>query len=89
MMKAIKLKRRGKLRVIVFLLQNNTPVHSAKVTITEAANNAVELQPQTLYIPEKVLSDFFLFPKFISHLCSSYFGNNDDFICAAEEFLKN
>ena len=84
----IKLKCREKLKAGVFLFQDNVPIHTAQVAVTEAVNCGYELQLYPLYWLELASSDFFLFSKLKSHLCGHHFRNNDEVICAVEEFLE-
>ena len=59
---AMKSKCQGKLMAGMSLLQDNTPIHSAQVTVAELANHGFELLPQPLYSQNLAPSDFFLFP---------------------------
>ena len=80
-MKAIKLKCRGKPRPSVFLFQDNMPIYTAQVAVTEAANCSFELPPYCPYSPDLAPSDFFLFPKLKFQLHNHHFGNIDKIIC--------
>ena len=58
----IKLKHRVNLRAGVLLIQNNVPVHTAQLAISEATNCGFELLPFPSYLPFLAASDF-LSPK--------------------------
>ena len=59
---AIKSKRQGKLCAGVLLLQDNAPVHTAQVAVTEAERCGFELLPHAPYSPDLAPSEFYLFP---------------------------
>ena len=59
---AINLKRRGKLRVGVPLLQANAPVLIIHFAVAETANRHLEMLLHPPYTPELTSSDFFI-PK--------------------------
>ena len=54
----IKENQRGKLRAGIFLLQDNTPVHTSQVAVAEAAVCGFELLPPPTYSLDLALSDF-------------------------------
>ena len=73
----IKLKCRGRMTLGMLLFQDNMPIHTTQVTVTEATNCGFELPPNPHYSPDLAPSDFFLFPKFKSHQHDSHLGKND------------
>ena len=79
---AINLKCRLKLRTDVLLLQDNAPIHTAQVVITEVANCIFELLTHPSHSTNLAPSDFFLFPKLKCHQCGCHFRNNDNVIWA-------
>ena len=83
-----KSKRREKLRVGVFLLQDNAPIYTARFTVGKAANGSFELLPHPSYLEDLTPSVIFLFFKLQSHPCDRHFGNNE-VICVVEEFLED
>ena len=52
-------KYRGKLWAGMHLLQDNAPIHIARVAVAEVANCGFELSPTPFYSPYSALSDFF------------------------------
>ena len=82
----MKSKFRGKLRAGVLLLQDNIPVHTAQVAVTEAANCGFELIPHSPYSPVLAPSDVW-FSKLKLHLCSCHFRNNYEVLWVVEEFF--
>ena len=81
---AIKLKCRRKQGSGVLLHQDNMPIHTTHVAVTEAANFGFELLPTSPYLPDLAPCDFFLFPQLKFHLHGPHFGNNDEVIWAVK-----
>ena len=73
----------------MLLLLDNTPVHTVQASAAEAANCNFELLPHPLNLPDFTPSDLFMFPKMKSYLPGRHFENDDDIICAVEEFLED
>jgi len=84
----IKIKRRGKLRRGVWLLQDNAPVHTAQVAVAAAHDCGFRILPHPPYSPDLAPSDFFLFPNLKSDLRGRRFNSDDDVINAVEDFLE-
>ena len=82
-------KRRGKLIAGLLLHKDNAPVHTAQAKEAEATHCGFELLPYPLYSSVLVLSDYFLLHKLKSCMHRRHFGNNNEVICAVEEFLKD
>lgn len=78
MKEVINSKRRWKLKAGMLLGQDNLTVHTAEVA--ETANCGFQLLPHSPYAPDLTPSDFCLFRKLKSYLCSHHFGKNDELI---------
>ncbi|XP_023712914.1 histone-lysine N-methyltransferase SETMAR-like [Cryptotermes secundus] len=69
----------------VRLLHDNAPAHAT----TLAASLGYEILPPPPYSPDLALSDFFLFPQLKKPLRGKRFEDDDDVICAVEDFLNS
>ena len=94
---AIKLKRRGKLRKGVLMLQDNAPSHTSRLAIATLQQCGFELLPHPPYSPDMAPSDYYLFPQLKEELRGKRFETDDDVMTAVEQwfydqekvFLKN
>ena len=64
----VRLKRRGNLKAVVLLLQDNTPFHTSQVSVAEAANRGFKLLVHPPYLPHLDATYFFLLPRLPSHI---------------------
>jgi len=85
---AIKNKRRGKLRRVVLLLQNNAPAHTDQTSLQAAANCGFRILPHPACSPDLAPSDFYLFPNLKTELRKNKFQADKDVIEAVEGFLE-
>ena len=82
---AIRVKRRGKLSKGVLLQQDNTRVHTCKVTMDTVERNRYELIPHPAYSPDLAPSDFFLFPNLKKDICGCHFLSDEEVMTPVEE----
>ena len=80
-------KRRGKLTHGVLLLQDNASAHTLQDALTAATECGFEILPHLSYSPDMAPSDFYLFPKLISHLRGTQYGSNGGVIEVINEYL--
>ena len=85
---AVKDKRRGKLRKGILLLQDNAPVHTAKIAVEAAKKYSFRLLPHPPYSPDLAPSDFYLFPKLKEELRGKQYSSDTEVIEAVEEYLE-
>jgi len=86
--KALKSKRRGKLRRGVLLLQDNAPAHTSAVATSAVAEYGYELLLYPPYLPDLAPSDFYLFPLLKEHLSGTHFSTDNDVIAPVQVFLQ-
>lgn len=87
--KAIKEKRRGKLRAGVLFHQDNAPAHKAAVAMTAIQETGFELLEHPPYSPDLAPSDFYLFPRLKEHLRGTKFQDNSEVMTAVEAFWES
>ena len=85
---AIREKRRGKLSEGVLLQQDNMRVHTCKVEIDAVEWNGYELIPHPAYLPDLVLSDFFLFPNLKKDIRGLHFRSDEEVMMAVEKWVN-
>ena len=68
---AVKDKSIRKLRKGILLLQDNAPVHTAKIAVEAAKRCSFRILPHPPYSPDLAPSDFYLFPKLKEELRES------------------
>ena len=86
--RAVKEKRRGKLRRGVLLLHDNAPVHKSHVAqdaVRECGFRELNHPP---YSPDLAPSDFWLFPGLKKHLRGQRFRDNEDLKTAVMLWLE-
>ena len=80
-------KRRGKLTCGVLHLQDNAPANRSQVAMTAATECGYEILLHHPYSPDMAPSDFYLFPKLISHLRGTQYGSNEGVIKAVNKYF--
>ena len=80
-------KRREKLTRGVLLLQDNASAHMSQVVMIAATECGFETLPHPPYSPDIAPSDFYLFPKLKSLLCSTQYGSKEGVEEAVNEYL--
>lgn len=85
---AIKIKRRGKLTKGVLLLQDNAPVHKAKIAMDALASCGFEELHHPPYSPDLAPSDYFLFANLKKELRGRHFDDNDSLKAAVNEHFE-
>jgi histone-lysine N-methyltransferase SETMAR len=85
----LKIKRRGKLRKGVLLLQDNAPVHTAHIATTAARDCDFEVLPHPPYSPDLAPSDFYLFPKLKESITGRRYSSNEEIKTVVEGYFDN
>ena len=85
---AIREKHRGKLSKGVLLQQDNTRVHTYKVTMDAVERNGYELIPHPAYLSDLAPSDFFLFSNLKKDIHRCHFRFDEEGVTAVEEWVN-
>jgi len=72
-----------------FLHHDNAPIHTSIAVRELLAQNNITMLPHPLYSPDLAPCDFFLFPKFKTHLKGHHFGTVENVQAAATRALNN
>lgn len=86
--KAVVEKRRGKLRKGILFLQDNAPVHTARVArqaLKEIGFDEIDHPP---YSPDLAPSDYFLFSNLKRELRGKRFGSDEEMKAAVQEHFE-
>jgi len=68
-------------------MQDNAPIHTARVATAAASDCGFEILPHPPYSPDLAPSDYYLFPKLKSHLSGQRYSSNNDVMYSLNEFF--
>ena len=68
-------------------LAGQRPAHTSQVAMTATTECGFEILPHPTYSPDMAPSDFYLFPKLISHLRGTQYESNEGAIEVVNEYL--